>query len=77
MLLANGLSTFPIKGNQIFSNGPKNLPKNFHDCCILCNWAFDSFISAENFFSKALRSFETYFLLWKLFSSLESPTTFG
>ena len=26
-LLANGLSTFPIKGNPVFSNGPKSLPK--------------------------------------------------
>ena len=26
-LLANGLSTFFIIGNQVFSNGPKNLPK--------------------------------------------------
>ena len=35
--LANSLSTFPIKGNQVFSNGPKNLPKNPPDCHILCN----------------------------------------
>ena len=27
-LLANGLGTFPIKGNPVFSNGPKSLPKN-------------------------------------------------
>ena len=27
-LLANVLSTFPIKGNPAFSNGPKSLPKN-------------------------------------------------
>ena len=26
-LLANGLSTFFIIGNQVFSNGPKDLPK--------------------------------------------------
>ena len=26
-LLANGLSTFPIKGNPIFSNGPKRLQR--------------------------------------------------
>ena len=26
-LLANGLSTFPIKDNPIFSNGTKSLPK--------------------------------------------------
>ena len=27
-LLANGLSTFTIKGNTVFSNRPKSLPKN-------------------------------------------------
>ena len=27
-LLANGLSTFHIKGSPVFSNGPKSLPKN-------------------------------------------------
>ena len=37
MLLANGLSTFPIKGNPIFNNGPKGLPKNPSDCTISCN----------------------------------------
>ena len=36
-LLANGLSTFPIKRNPFFSNGPKSLPKNYLDCSILCN----------------------------------------
>ena len=36
-LLANGLSTFPIKGNPVFSNSPKSLPKNPPDCPILCN----------------------------------------
>ena len=36
-LLANGFSTCPIKGNPVFSNGPKSLPKNPPDCPILCN----------------------------------------
>ena len=36
-LLINLLSTFPIKGDLIFSNGPKRLPKNPPDCPILCN----------------------------------------
>ena len=31
-LLANGLSTFPIKGNPVFSNGPKSLPKDPPGC---------------------------------------------
>ena len=80
-LLANGLSTFPIKGNPVFSNGPKSLPKNPPDCPILCNWVFDNFILAEELFAKALRSFETCVLVnnnlcGKLFSSLESPTIF-
>ena len=37
MLLANGLSTFPIKGNTVFRNGHKGLPKNPPDCSVLCN----------------------------------------
>ena len=36
-LLANGLSTCPIEGDPVFSNGPKSLPKNSPDCPILCN----------------------------------------
>ena len=36
-LLANGLSTFPIKGNPVFSNGSKSLPTNPPNCHILCN----------------------------------------
>ena len=36
-LSANGLSTFHSQGNQVFSNGPKSLPRNSPDCPILCN----------------------------------------
>ena len=36
-LLANGLSIFLIKGNPVFNNGPRILPKNPPDCPILCN----------------------------------------
>ena len=36
-LLANGLSTFPIKSNPVFSNDLKGLPKNPTDFPILCN----------------------------------------
>ena len=80
-LLTNGLSTFLIKGNPVFINGPKTLSKTPPECPILCNWFFDNCILAEELFAKALRSFRTYILvnnsLWgKLFSSLESPTTF-
>ena len=28
MVLATGRSIFPIKGNSVFSNGPKSLPGN-------------------------------------------------
>ena len=80
-LLANGLSTFFIKGNPVFSNGSKSLPKYPPDCPILCNWVFDYFILAEELFAKALRNLEIYVLVinnlsGKLFSLLESPTTF-
>ena len=57
-LLTNGSSTFPIKSNPVFSNGPKNLPKNPSDCMILDNCIFGKFILAEELFAKALRSFE-------------------
>ena len=46
-LLANGLSTFFIKGNPVFSNGLKSLPKSPPYCPILWNRVFDSFIVAE------------------------------
>ena len=36
-LLANPLSSFPIKDNPVFSNGTKCQPKNPHDCLVLCN----------------------------------------
>ena len=78
-LLANGVSTFPIKGNPVFNNGPKSLPKNPPDFPILCNSIFDNFMFAYKPFAKALRSFEICVLVnnslcGKLFSSLESPT---
>ena len=58
-LLANGLITFDIKGNPVFSNGPNNLPKNPADCIILDNWVFDNLILADELFAKALQRFET------------------
>ena len=36
-LLANGLSTFLIKGSPVVNNGPKSLPKDPLGCTILCN----------------------------------------
>ena len=37
ILLANGLITFLINGNPVFSNGPSNLPRNPPDRIILDN----------------------------------------
>ena len=81
MPLVNGLRTFPIKGNPVFSNCPKSLTKNLPNYPILCNWLFDSFILAEELFAKASRSFQTSVLVnnklsEKLFPSLESPKIF-
>ena len=80
-LLANGLSTFLIKGKPVFSNGPKSLSRNPHDCTILCNWVFDNSILADELFAKVLQSLETYVLVdnklcGKLYSSLELPIRF-
>ena len=49
--------------------------------CYFMHWVFDNFLLADEPFPKALRSHETCVLVnnnWcgKLFSSLESPTTF-
>ena len=52
-LLANGLSTFPIKGNPVFSDGPKSLPRNLSGCLIFCNWVFDNFLLVDESFAKA------------------------
>ena len=62
-LLANGLSTFPIKGNPVFSNGPWILPKYPPDCLNLCNWVFDNFILAEELLAKALEILGTWALV--------------
>ena len=41
-LLANGLSTFPVKGNPVVSNGPKSIPENvlalFYAIAFLIVW---------------------------------------
>ena len=50
--LANGLSSFPIKGNPVPNNGPKSLLENPPDCPILCNWVFDNFMLAAELFAK-------------------------
>ena len=62
-LWANGLITFLINGNPVLSNGPSNLSKDPPDCIILDNWVFDNFISADKWFAKDLRRFETFLLV--------------
>ena len=49
MLLANGLSTFPIKGNPRFSNCPKCLSKNPSSLSLV----FDNSILADELFGRA------------------------
>ena len=54
---------------------------NSSDCHFLCNWVFDNFILADELLAKALKGLEICVLVnnnlcGKLFSSLESPTTF-
>ena len=61
--LGNGLSTFLIKENPVFSNGPKILFKNPSDCPILCHSVFDNPILANEPFTKALRPLKTYVLV--------------
>ena len=54
-LLANGLSTFPIKGKPGFSNGPKSIPKIPPDWAILCKWVFDNFVLTEELLYEPLK----------------------
>ena len=58
-LLANGLTTFFINGNPVFSNGPSDLLRNPPDCIIFDNWVFDNLISADELFAKDLKRLET------------------
>ena len=46
-LLANGLITFFITGNPVFSNGASNLPRHPPHCIILDNGAFDNLIFVD------------------------------
>ena len=67
------------KGKPVFSNGSKSTPKTFH---IVLFYAMEFLIIlADKPFEKAIWSLETYALVnsnlcWKLFSLLESTTTF-
>ena len=58
-LLANGLITFFISGNPVFSNGSSNLQRNPPDWIIFDNWVFDNLISADELFAKNLQILET------------------
>ena len=80
-LLANGLITSFISGNLVFSNGPRNLPRNPPDCTILDNSVLDSLILADKLFAKDSRRFSTCLLVnnnlsGKLVSSSELPIIF-
>ena len=78
-LSANSLSTYSIKGDPGFSNGPKSLPRNPPDCPILSNWIFNNFISADEPFAKALWSFKNCVLVNSNYDenySLESAITY-
>ena len=62
-LLANGFITFFFNGSLVFSNGPISLPRNPPDCIILDDWVFDSIISVDELFAKALRRSATCLLV--------------
>ena len=51
-LLANAFITVFIKGNLVFSNGPRSLPRNPPDCIILDNWVFDKLTSVDDLLPK-------------------------
>ena len=80
-LLANGLITFFINGNPVFSYGARSLPRNPSDCIILDIWVFDNLISIYDLWAKALRRFATFLLVnnnsgGKLILSSESSIIF-
>ena len=62
-VLANGLITFFISGNPVFSNVPSNLLRNPPHCIAFDNWVSDNLISAGELFAKDLRRFETFRLV--------------
>ena len=61
--LANGLITFFISGNPVFSNGPSNLPRNPPNWIIFDNCVFDNLIPVDELLVKVLRRFETCLLI--------------
>ena len=78
VLLSNGFSTFFIKGNPAFINGPKILPKNPLDWPFLWNWFFGGYVLADKLFAKVLWSLEIYVFVNNKFcvKLVSSPTAF-
>ena len=73
--MANGLSTFFIKGKPAFINGPLSLPRNPAYCIILSSFVFENLLLAGNLLAKTLRRLATHLsvndsLLGKLALSL-------
>ena len=62
-LFANGLITLFINGSLVLNNKPKRLPRNPAESIILDDWVFDSLISVDELFAKALRRFGTCLLV--------------
>ena len=72
---------FSLKRTQSLVMDQKIYLEIPHNCLVLCNWNFDYFISADELFAKALQIFKACVLVnnnscEKLFSTLESSTTF-
>ena len=76
MLLANGLSIFPIKGKSVFIKGSRSLPKNPLNCSISDSWDFETSILVDEPFVKALRIFEKCALVNNNFSVKNVLSTF-
>ena len=65
------LSTFFIKDQTVFSNGPRSLPRNPPNCTVLYSWDFENFILPDEPFAKVLQTLENFVLVnnnlcWKL-----------
>ena len=72
-LLANGLITFFINGNPVFSNVPRSLPRNPPNCTMYC--VFDDLISVDDLLAKAFQRFLTCILVNNnLWGKLVSPS---
>ena len=79
-VLANGFSTFFIKGKPVFSNGSWSLSRFPANCTIFDSLVLDNFVLADYLFAKAIRSLKFCLsvnnnLCGKLVSSLKSPVT--